>query len=84
MKDGNPCNDEELLLLIDSLKVIVASSSKRLFVLLKEIIVLATRVYQKQTGRECSVNDENYALRAATENRLIFYFNTLKIDISDN
>jgi hypothetical protein len=31
--------------------MIVATSSKRLFTLLKEIIVLATKVYQKQTGK---------------------------------
>lgn len=64
--------------------MIVATSSKRLFTLLKEIIVLATKVYQRQTGKECGINDENYALRAATEGRIVHYYNTLKVDISDN
>ena len=62
----------------------MATSSKRLFTLLKEIIVLATKVYQKQTGKECGVADESYALRAATEDRILNYYNTLKIDIGDN
>ena len=84
LKDGNPCCEEELLELIDCIKVIATNSSKRLFNLLKEIIVLASRVGQKQSGKECSVSDEAYALRAATENRVIYYFNTLKVDISDN
>lgn len=51
LKEGNPCSDDELLQLITGIKSIIAASSKRLFVLLKEIIMLASQVYQKQTGR---------------------------------
>ncbi len=51
LKDGNPCGREELVMLIQGTKNILASSSKRLFNLLKEIIVLASKVYQKQVGK---------------------------------
>ena len=51
LKDGISCGEKDLLELIYSLKTIVATSSKRLFNLLKEIIVLASKVYQKQSGK---------------------------------
>ena len=84
LKEGNPCSDRELIHLIEGIKSIIASSSKRLFNLLKEIIVLASQVYQKLIGKEFAVSEESYPWRIATESRLEHFFNTLKIDISDN
>ncbi len=57
LKDGNPCGEEELLQLIEAIKTIVPSSSKRLFNLLRDIIVLAVSVYEKQSGKFFTVND---------------------------
>lgn len=45
----------------------MADVNRKLFILLKEIIVIAMKVYEKQIGSNLNLfNEENYGLRAAT------------------
>jgi hypothetical protein len=69
---------------VSSLKSIVADVNRKLFVLLKEIIVLSMKVYEKQTGKIMNLyTEENYGLRAATESRVQHFYTLLKLDIGD-
>ena len=54
---GNICSEEEILDLVKGVKSIIALSSKRLFNILKDIIVLAIKVYQNLTGKNLTIND---------------------------
>jgi hypothetical protein len=44
--------------LVEGIKTIVATSPKRLFLLLKEIIVLSIKVYEKQENRELTIQSD--------------------------
>lgn len=42
------------------------------------------KVYEKQIGSNLNLfNEENYGLRAATQSRLVHFYNLLKLDIGD-
>lgn len=85
LKEGNFCEMECILELVEGLKAIVADVNKKLFVLLKDIIVLAIKVHEKQIGRTLGLfSEENYGLRAATERRLEHFYGLLKLDIGDD
>lgn len=85
LKEGSFCEMDCILELVEGLKSIVADVNKKLFLLLKDIIVLAIKVYEKQIGRVLNLySEENYGLRAATESRLEHFYGLLKLDIGDD
>ena len=85
LKEGSFCEMDCILELVEGLKSIVADVNKKLFLLLKDIIVLAIKVYEKQIGRALNLySEENYGLRAATESRLEHFYGLLKLDIGDD
>jgi len=64
---------------------IVAEVNRKLFKLLKEIIVVAMKVYEKLIDRKLNIyTEENYGLRVATEGRLMHFYALLKLDIGDD
>ena len=66
-REGGECGKDDATRLVEAVKGILPTASKRLYSLLREVIVLGVRVCEREAGSLFSLEvDENYPLRAAT------------------
>ena len=67
LREGGECSQEDAMRLVQAVKGIIPSASKRLFSLLREVVVLGVRLCERERGAPYTLeSDENYPLRAAT------------------
>ena len=84
LREGGQCSQEDAFRLVEAVKGILPTATKRLFALLREVIVLGVRVCERERNAPFSLEaDENYPLRAATEGRFVHFYNRLKMDITE-